>query len=771
MTATITRLDDAARLWTHLFDDQPYLLSLFSGFLNDARRLDMPATRFYPRDKLEDALAWAAQQDAINREVYFCAHQVIGQERKKEQAAPVLAMYADVDGAALMQNPIAPTAVVESSPGHAHVYARLSRAVAPTQAERLNRRWALALGADPSGFDMSQVLRVPGTHNRKYGEPHLVLLRSLDEDLAYDPEELERRLPQLAEKSRERTLFESDSTVVLVGEEPPVRLRGDALRRWQGEAAAFAHTDRSWRLCEIARDLLRANASKAIVRAAIAERDQALEILGKFSDPNRRDAEARYDEIIAWAWEQLGRDESRNGHTPTDDEAADAIRDKRDKREKSESGADEAARVVRVGRVQVDTETGEVLEDPDEWPAPIDPAAFYGALGAFVTGVSAETEADPAAVLVMNMSAISALLDPHTHLKAGNAYHPTRINAILVGPTSSGRKGTAGKIAEAVAREADDGFVGHIVEGLSSGEGLLWAIRDQITKLDPKTGTEIVVDAGVVDKRLWVLETEWATTLRVLQRDGNSLSPIIRRAWDLAPDGVLRSLTKNSPARSTGAHVAIAGHITRHELLQTIERTDLVNGFANRFLWIASRRSRALPFGEEVQRQLVADFAEVVSAARDWTREGHRMRWAPTARERWAEAYASLGSNRDDLFSAVTARGAPQVLRMTELYATLDGEDQLQLQHLEAALAVWQYVERTCRWIWGDALGDPLADEIMAALRRVGPMTRTEIYDFFKRNERKARIEQALGRLLVAGLARCTKGQTGGRPAEMWTAV
>jgi superfamily II DNA or RNA helicase len=437
----------------------------------------------------------------------------------------------------------------------------------------------------------------------------------------------------------------------------------------------------------------------------------------------------------------------------------------------AEPDDDQGARIISVGRVQVDTETGEVIEDADDWPAPMADAAFYGTLGAFVKMVAVETEADPAAVLIMTMSAISAVLDPHTFIKAGDAHHPIRINAVLVGPTASGRKGTAGKIAEAVVRQADDGFIGRIVEGLSSGEGLLWAIRDEITKRDPRSGAEIVTDAGVADKRLWVQETEFATTLRVLQRDGNSLSPIIRRAWDIAADGVLRSLTKNSPARATGAHIAVAGHVTRHELLQTIERTDLVNGFANRFLWAAAKRAHVLPFGEEVNRDLVNQFAEVVRDAHDWTREGHRMRWAPDARELWAAAYPTLGSDKDDLFSAVTARAAPQILRMTELYAALEGDDMMRGAHLIAAMAVWGYCERTCRWIWGDSLGDPLADEILAALRRSGPMTRNDIYELFKRHERRARIEQALGRLLMTGLATCTKESTGGRAAEIWTAT
>jgi hypothetical protein len=407
-------------------------------------------------------------------------------------------------------------------------------------------------------------------------------------------------------------------------------------------------------------------------------------------------------------------------------------------------------------------------QDDDDWPAPMHAAAYEGVLGAFVQAVAVQTEADPAAVLAMCLSAISAVFDPHTHMKAGDAYHPVRLNAILVGPTALGRKGTAGKIAEAVALAADEDFSAHIVEGLSSGEGLLWAIRDEITRLDPKTQEEVVIDRGVLDKRLLVMETEFATTLRVLERDGNSLSPIIRRAWDLSPDGVLRSITKNSPARSTGAHIVIAGHITRRELLRYIDSTELVNGFANRFLWFASRRAHTLPFGEETDRELIDNFADYVRSARDWTRDGHRFGWAFPAREAWERAYVGLGSGGDDLFSSVTARGAPQVLRLCGLYAALEGSQLLQERHLAAALAVWGYVERTSRWIFGDATGDPLADAILESLRTSGSMTRTDIVDLFKRHERRARIDQALGHLLTAGLAQCRREPTGGRPAEIW---
>ena len=100
---------------------------------------------------------------------------------------------------------------------------------------------------------------------------------------------------------------------------------------------------------------------------------------------------------------------------------------------------------------------------------------------------------------------------------------------------------------------------------------MIWAVRDEISKQEPirKGGRitgyqEVVVDHGIEDKRLLVLEAEFASPLRVLGREGNILSAVIREGWDT---GDLRTLTKNSAAKATGAHITILGHITKYHRL------------------------------------------------------------------------------------------------------------------------------------------------------------------------------------------------------------
>jgi hypothetical protein len=176
-------LNGAIRLWHHLFDGggPDDLVEIWTAVRIKDNLVNLAAWHF-GLDQLEDAWQRAYSQDRDGREVYFCAHllqansghacvegRCFGLRRKANAAAaPVLALWSDVDTADLSLSPIRPTAVVESSPGRLQAYARLSAPLDPLVAEQLNKRWTYSFGADKSGWDLGQVLRVPGTHNHKY---------------------------------------------------------------------------------------------------------------------------------------------------------------------------------------------------------------------------------------------------------------------------------------------------------------------------------------------------------------------------------------------------------------------------------------------------------------------------------------------------------------------------------------------------------------------------------------------------------------------------
>jgi hypothetical protein len=176
------------------------------------------------------------------------------------------------------------------------------------------------------------------------------------------------------------------------------------------------------------------------------------------------------------------------------------------------------------------------------WPKPLDRAAYHGLAGQIVRAIEPHTEADPAAVLASFLVAYGNAVGRGPGFSLGATFHATNLYVLLVGPTSSGRKGTAGDEVRRVFKMAEPEWASNrIVDGLSSGEGLVWQVRDPITKYrkarkeelgDADGMVEEIEDHGEPDKRLLVIEGEFARPLKNMAREGNTLSPTLRALWD-----------------------------------------------------------------------------------------------------------------------------------------------------------------------------------------------------------------------------------------------
>jgi hypothetical protein len=307
---------------------------------------------------------------------------------------------------------------------------------------------------------------------------------------------------------------------------------------------------------------------------------------------------------------------------------------------------------------------------------------------------------------------------------------------------------------------------------------LIAAVRDPVIKVntDKETGeiTEEVIDPGVADKRLLVIEEEFASLLSVMTRGGNILSPLVRNSWDGLD---LQTMTK-MPMRATAPHISMIAHSTIDELKQNLTFTEAANGFANRFLFACIKRSKLLPFGGEPDRDTMSELefrlTERLNAAidRNPNRPPRVLGFDQPATELWFEVYGTLSGPSPGLLGAVIARAEAQVVRLSLLYALLDGADAIATVHLEAAVELWMYCEESAAYIFGDALGDDVADTILAALRAAGGdgMTRTAISQLFSRNQSSGRIQTALTQLATRSLVAVQTRQTGGRPSDVWTA-
>jgi hypothetical protein len=277
----------------------------------------------------------------------------------------------------------------------------------------------------------------------------------------------------------------------------------------------------------------------------------------------------------------------------------------------------------------------------------------------------------------------------------------------------------------------------------------------------------MVVDEGVADKRLLALAPEFGRVLRVMARDGNTLSAVLREAWD---GGDLRVMTK-SPAVATGAHVSVLGHVTIDELRAELRSVDAASGFANRFLWLAVKRSQMLPDPAPFDGPVVADLAAAVARAVAFARTLSVIPRDPAAAELWRDLYPTLSADRPGLAGAVLARHEAQAVRLGLIYALLDRSRTVGIAHLEAAVALLDYCTGSARYIFGDRIGDPVADRILEALRAGEELSRTGMYSaLFDRHVPQARIEAALALLADGGLAHRVLQPTMGRPVETWRA-
>lgn len=394
------------------------------------------------------------------------------------------------------------------------------------------------------------------------------------------------------------------------------------------------------------------------------------------------------------------------------------------------------------------------------WPT-LDESAYHGLLGEVVRTMEPQTESDPVAILLQVLTYVGNMIGGAPHYVVESDRHPGNLFCVLAGQSAKGRKGTSGGRARAVVKAADELWVEQRMKsGLSTGEGLINEVRDG-------DGKE---DIGAPDKRLMITEAEFGNALAVMERAGNTLSPVVRKAWD---GGSLSTLTKHSPLRATNPHISIVGHITVDELRARLNRTDIASGFANRFLYALVRRSKLLPHGGHLLEIEIERLGDRVKATVEHAKRVGRVRMTDAAAHKWELLYEDLSAEQPGLLGAITARAEAQTIRLAMLYALLDLRDHIDVDHLAAALAIWQYCEASAAYIFGDAVGDPVADDILRALQHAGAggMTRTEISDLLGRNRPADRIGAALTLLANRRRARMESRTSGGRPSEVWFAV
>ncbi len=251
----------------------------------------------------------------------------------------------------------------------------------------------------------------------------------------------------------------------------------------------------------------------------------------------------------------------------------------------------------------------------DTWPRLSD-AAHHGLAGEVVRAIEPHSESDPTAILAQYLAFVGSAVGRAPYYRVESDNHYSVLNVTLVGATSKARKGVSANRVLRILEAADPEWAStQVTSGLSTGEGLIKQVRDPVIDEGGK-----VIDPGVEDKRLLVLESEFGGMLSVMKRHG-SLSRVLRDAWD-GKD--LKSMPKKDAMRATAPHISVVGHVTAHELRKNLNGLSISNGLANRFLFLCVKRSKLLPRGgnldDAVVEQLGARTQEAIAAARKVSR-------------------------------------------------------------------------------------------------------------------------------------------------------
>ena len=381
-----------------------------------------------------------------------------------------------------------------------------------------------------------------------------------------------------------------------------------------------------------------------------------------------------------------------------------------------------------------------------------DSICLYGLVGDVARAGSEGTETNAHAIAANFMAYLSCAIGRGVYLPIGNTRHHARLFCLHIGRSGRGRKGDAVSLVlriDAALRTIDDAFAPQVHRGgLSTREGLAALIHDGY-----RQGRQEV--PAIEDKRLWVVESEFANVLHQGRRDGNTLSAALRDCWD----GIdLKPATKSNRVYASDPHVCLSGAISPSELRGLMSAREMSNGFANRFLMIWAERSRMLPFPKETPQAVVEHLARrtlevlaFVRADRHDEREHLKMELSPQAQWRYAQLYrGELHDGIDDgAIGAMLERRAPMLLRLAMLMALTDLQTRIDVPHIDAAMAWIRHATASVRFVFVSAAEEAklaqvleLANRVLAFLHERGQATRSQISaECFRGKVPKARID------------------------------
>ncbi len=378
---------------------------------------------------------------------------------------------------------------------------------------------------------------------------------------------------------------------------------------------------------------------------------------------------------------------------------------------------------------------------------------YHGVLKDVCKISTRHSEASAVAIAANTIATFSAMIGRVAFQHIGDGVCHARPFFLLTGKTGKARKGTSEYTpyrifneVEQMLGDEDNPKLKRHEGGLSTGEGLGWVVHDEVLNKDGE-----VAEEGVNDKRLYVVEAEFAGCMAAASREKNNLSATVRTVWD---GRSISPLVKNAKWCASDPHIVITGHITAAELIDRMSDVDAQSGFMNRFIILHIVRSKLVPLpkrtsDEDIQRVAI-QIAEAVEFAMGEAGAGNNsleVKLSAEARKFWCGQYKELTMEQNGKAGVLLVRTEIYCRMLAMIFALLDQSAVIEPQHIKAALAWINYWKDSVNYIFGKLAEQAKANKVNETAKSVyefisknSGCSRTDLTKFFK-NKKLTSVE------------------------------
>ncbi len=403
----------------------------------------------------------------------------------------------------------------------------------------------------------------------------------------------------------------------------------------------------------------------------------------------------------------------------------------------------------------------------------LDDAALHGLAGQFVRALAPHTEAHPVALLEHLLAEFSCAISRRPYIVLDGHQTPLIIWPCIVGERSKARKDTADRRIDGIFPKAGIHLQrgGKCIGTLLTGDVLIAALCN-----NPPKGVEIHRDPC-----LYLVQSQFGSVLQTIDGEQNSLASVLRMAWDgktiVPPPPLSDRISAAEP------HLVVVGHVTPDQASKYLNTTNKCRSIGDLFLWLSVERGQMLA---QTSSPSDATMKPLYEALRNTVGFVHgtpgepmtfpnssspylEVTLSPEAAQCWEEVYPILSTSRPGQIGALLCRAEAYVLRIAALYALLDMRTCVDVPHLEAALALWNYAEESVERLFGNNLSVAECEHrILRAIEKAGRMTDDEVSALFEPDVPVDTLRSAKTNLEREGLIQCQEGKAEGCLRVEW---